>query len=382
MVIFAASFAIGLLIFWLYAGDYAPVMLVFATLSSIVCAVHYAFFREKIAPLSQVYLGLFGIALGVFYAWAYIQIFPPWQPVEFNRKQVHQLQCTVASLPAHYQHYSSFIAEINRFDGAKAHGNVLVYWTAGGKKVQVGQQWQLSVKIKPVIGLHNGVGIDRELLQFARHVVTVATVQPKKPQILLHDHDGFALQRLRAKLSRQLSLVLDKDPELGIIKALALGDKRDLDSNQYTIFLRTGTSHLLAISGFHVGLAAGLGWFLGLCLWYSGLFGHRVPCKTVQLLFSGFLALIYAALAGFAVPTLRAILMLLVVGLYHVAYKPLLPWSAWGLALLVICFVNPMSPLVPGFLLSFSAVACLILLGQWRHAEQAYIKTICRLLLG
>ena len=51
-------------------------------------------------------------------------------------------------------------------------------------------------------------------------------------------------------------------PNIALIKALTIGDGNSITQNQWDVFRKTGTTHLVVISGSHVGLVAGLVYFL------------------------------------------------------------------------------------------------------------------------
>ena len=75
------------------------------------------------------------------------------------------------------------------------------------------------------------------------------------------------LNGLRHRLSRAIGGSLAGDPMGAIIKALVVGDRSAMTSAQWQILRATGTSHLMAISGLHIGLVAGLAYFLVIRLW-------------------------------------------------------------------------------------------------------------------
>nr|WP_269570227.1 ComEC/Rec2 family competence protein [Legionella tunisiensis] len=60
---------------------------------------------------------------------------------------------------------------------------------------------------------------------------------------------------------------MPKDHALGILQALTLGITFNIDKQQWDLFRRTGTTHLMVISGSHIGLVAGLAYWLIKWLW-------------------------------------------------------------------------------------------------------------------
>ncbi|MGH8460275.1 MAG: DNA internalization-related competence protein ComEC/Rec2 [Stenotrophobium sp.] len=172
--------------------------------------------------------------------------------------------------------------------------------------------------------------------------------------------NGYVLLKLRQRLVDRLRAELPDHPAAGLYAALTLGDTSGITTADWDLFRMTGTSHLAAISGLHLGIVAGFAFFLGrwlwalwprLCLW--------LPAQKAGTLFSLLVAFIYALLAGLQPPILRALLML--------SFAALALWSgrvnrvapALVLALGLILLLDPLAALRPGLWLSFCAVAAI-----------------------
>ena len=133
----------------------------------------------------------------------------------------------------------------------------------------------------------------------------------------------------------------------------------------------TGTNHLMAISGLHIGLVAGLAYLLTLRLWSMAaplcLFLAAPRAAGVASLLA---AILYAALADFSIPTQRALIMVGVVMANVMAGRVSPPTYVLGLALMGVLVVDPFSVLSPGFWLSFTAVAVILIAVCGRRAQQ------------
>ena len=96
----------------------------------------------------------------------------------------------------------------------------------------------------------------------------------------------------------------------GLMAALLLGDKSAIDPQQWQLFSHTGTTHLMVISGLHIGLMAWLGFQVA---WLIGILGGlpllRLPRHYFSIALGLSFALAYASLAGFSVPVQRALMM-------------------------------------------------------------------------
>ncbi|HHQ69785.1 MAG TPA: DNA internalization-related competence protein ComEC/Rec2, partial [Halothiobacillaceae bacterium] len=130
--------------------------------------------------------------------------------------------------------------------------------------------------------------------------------------------------------------------------------------------LATGTNHLLAISGLHVGLIAGLFGFVMQKVWRHSTLSAVFPAQRAGAMAAVVAAWGYALIAGLSIPTLRAALMLsiLLSGLLFKRRWRL--FDLWLLAMLAVLLIDPASPLDVGFWLSFAAVLVIIIAVQTR----------------
>ena len=161
------------------------------------------------------------------------------------------------------------------------------------------------------------------------------------------------------------------------VRALVLADRSEMSRRDRDVLVLTGTAHLLAISGLHIGLAAGggmlatriLAWFLPLTF-----AGGRLYLLTAG---GGLLAAsAYAALAGFGVPTVRALLMVAAVLAALATDRRVHPVRPWLLAMMTVLLANPFAPLTAGFWLSFTAVAALLLLFAPRPGRRPWWQSL------
>lgn len=180
---------------------------------------------------------------------------------------------------------------------------------------------------------------------------------------------ALVVERLRDRVRRSFLQLLPAEnyPWAGVLLALAVGDQRAVDGDLWTIFNRTGTTHLMSISGLHVTMVAALfGWLVGAGWRRQPSLALRLPAQKAGLLAAGLAALVYALLAGFAVPAQRTLYMLLVAGLVMFSGRVLAPSRILMLALLVVLLLDPWAVLAAGFWLSFGAVGALLMIGSAR----------------
>ena len=122
---------------------------------------------------------------------------------------------------------------------------------------------------------------------------------------------GYSLERWRQRLFDKLESYKPRYAQVDSIAAITLGLSSLLSHRQREILSATGTHHLFAVSGLHIGMVFGLFFVLIERLWrYLFLSRYLYPSRDVALLGALPVAIAYAALAGFSVPTQRALIML------------------------------------------------------------------------
>ena len=171
------------------------------------------------------------------------------------------------------------------------------------------------------------------------------------------------LRRAAGEGARGAESALESSRHAGVLLALARGDRTRLDPGLRALLQRTGTAHLLAISGMHIGLVAGLGWTLG--RWLAAPLSDGRHWRVVLLsagCLSVFLAAAYASIVGWPASAARAVLMVVGAVAARVWGRPLRPWSLLGGAAAALCLVDPAGVEDLGFQLSFLAVAGIVVI--------------------
>ncbi|MCW8917588.1 MAG: DNA internalization-related competence protein ComEC/Rec2 [Gammaproteobacteria bacterium] len=289
-------------------------------------------------------------------------------PVQLEGEEVVVLGQIVA-LPECTARYSRFLfapQQLSHGDKSYPPPRLLrLNWYEGAPELRPGQRWQLTVKLKRPWGMMNPGGFDYEQWLFQSGVRATGYVRTAGENRLLESaHGGVPLQRLRYDLQQRLERALADSAHGGIIQALAIGERAGIEDGEWAVLLATGTNHLVAISGLHVGLVAGLLFLLMRRLWAlcpRCTLWLAAPRAAALIALLG--AVIYAAMAGFSVPTQRAMLMLALVMGAIFWQRPIESSRLLALVALLVVGHDPMVVLAPGFWLSFGAVA-LILYGM------------------
>jgi len=218
-----------------------------------------------------------------------------------------------------------------------------------------GQHWQLTVRLKQAHGMLNPWGFDYAKWLFQKRILATGYVRQKGEQRLLNKALPFNINNIRYHLAEEIKKTLEDLPTKGIILALALGTKQAIPQQQQKILQQTGTAHLIAISGLHIGFIAWLVfWIARRC--YINKMALWLPSPIFAALLSFSAAFVYALLAGFSLPTQRALIMVAVVMSGIVFARKVAISHILALALLLVLLWDPLSVLSGGFWLSFGAV--------------------------
>lgn len=225
--------------------------------------------------------------------------------------------------------------------------------------LRAAERWRLTVRLVRPHGLQNPGGFDYEAHLFRNRIRARGYVRDTPPaQRLDGDAARYALERVRQDLGARIAGVLPEQPAAGIVVALANGDARGISEEQWQVLRATGTLHLVAISGLHISLIAAVVFFVARWGWsMAGVAVLRIPAPVFAAGGALLAATAYAALAGFVIPTQRALVMLAVaLGGVFLRRRPAASQLLAG-ALLAVLVFDPLSVLAPGFWLSFAAVA-------------------------
>lgn len=298
---------------------------------------------------------LLGFGLASLHAAHALAIQLPSTPV----KQDAWLTGQVAELPRVEPRRTAFAFEVDDGDGPVAGRTIRLSWygarDAPPPVVHAGERWRFRVRMRAPRALRNPGAPDGEMHAFADRVAAVGYVRAG-------ERLGVAtgLQGWRDAASARIAAAVP-GPGSRFVRALALGDTRFLADGDWTVLRADGLTHLIAISGFHVGMVAGVAAFVVRLLWWTwpGL-GRRVPARVVAALAGTAAAAGYAAASGFSLPTVRTLLMIAVVALAQCVRRTLPATQVLATAAIAMLLVDPLAMLSAGFWLSFGGVCWLL----------------------
>ena len=265
-------------------------------------------------------------------------------------------------------------------DIPQGHGRVLIN-IYQPLPVRPGERWQLQLRLQRPHGFANPGGFDYEAWLMQNQIRAAGYVRANAANALLAETQQRIFTQLRQALVGKLA-DLEALRYSHLIRALTLGDHYGISETEWELFSKTGTNHLIVISGMHVALIAlvlyRLGWWLA-TRWTPLLL--RWPAPQVAAGFALLGAWCYSGLAGFSLPVQRAFVMAAVLFAGRLLRRQTSGVDALCLALALILALDPLAPQNAGFWLSFCAVAILLLTLKpaWSGAESPEAPRLQRL---
>ena len=252
----------------------------------------------------------------------------------------------------HQQDYQTLIATATLADNLREQ-RIFLNWKAK-EEPQLSEIWQAEISLRPLSARLNFSGFDRQQWYFSKEITAVGTV---KSAVKIADVSSLRAEKLQQVKRQTEGLSLQ-----GLLIALAFGERAWLDKTTWSIYQQTNTAHLIAISGLHIGLAMGIGFYLARVV--QVFFPTRFIHPYFPLVFGVLFALIYTYLAGFSVPTFRAISALVFVFFVQIMRRHYSTLQLFALVVGFLLLCDPLMPLSVSFWLSCGAVGCLIV---WYH---------------
>lgn len=281
----------------------------------------------------------------------------------------------IADLPRQETRRVVMIVRIETPEGLPKRARVA--WYEPVALPQVGERWRFDAKLERPRGLLNTGSTSRERSLLRQRVgATGFASGPEGAQRL--DSGANRLLAIRGGAAASIAAAVPEPRAAAVLTAITLGFRGGLDSATREALAATGTGHLLAISGLHIGLAAALGGLL------VGGVGRRWaaawrPARDWAALGALLTAVAYCVLAGAPVSARRATLMTAFGLGAFVLRRGVSPTAALGGALALVLAADPLAVLDPGLWLSFGAVATILAVIAARRAPPSRLPAVLRI---
>jgi competence protein ComEC len=229
---------------------------------------------------------------------------------------------------------------------------------------QYGDFIRFHTSLKKISSFHNPGGFDYERYMNLQGIYATGSVYNNSDIILLRQN---AASGIRLKLEtfrlylKEIIYSNASTPSREIIEAMTIGNQNAIPVDVRNNFNKTGTSHILSISGLHIGMVAAITFFfILLILKRSEYLMLRFNIIKVASAAALFMVLIYALIAGMGVTVIRSALMTIVFlcALFIGRQKDI--YNALALTALIILVISPNALFDISFQLSFTAVLAII----------------------
>lgn len=223
------------------------------------------------------------------------------------------------------------------------------------EKVCAGQRWRIVARLRPVHGQLNEGGYDKQRSALSQRRILTGRVISS--QII------DARCSWRANFMSSMSETMVNLPWRQVIMALGFGERMAVSDDVKTIMRDTGTAHLMAISGLHIGLAGLMGWGI------ARLMQLALPARLIHFAFPLLVGLaaggVYTGLSGANPPAVRTFIAMLIWALLKLNGRTGQPAQVWLCCIAGILFIDPLTVLSESFWLSVMAVGALLFWFRW-----------------
>ena len=344
MFFFTLSFAAGIIVVQQFSNLPSNLWVIFL----LLLLLGLAFFR---------YWKVFFFILGVFWVIIFASLRLADRLPESLQGQKIELEGKVIGLPQHDERRVRFDFAVSKSKMAVP-DKIRLSWFFPKQEIKAGQYWRFTVKLKKPHGRLNLGGFDYERWLFVNNIGATGYVRNKPQPVKIASIPWWqSTTVIRQEISDKLDIFLEGNKSLGVIKALTIGERQGINQDQWAVFKDTGTVHLLAISGLHIGLVSGLVYLLvfNACVLFSVASPQKMAAVGAIVV-----ALFYSALAGFSLPTQRSLVMLSIAMLAISWQRNNTAVNTIAFTLFAVLVFDPLAVLSAGFWLSFFAVTLIV----------------------
>jgi len=244
-----------------------------------------------------------------------------------------------------------------------------VSWFEPPLEPSIGDVWEFELRLRQPRGRSNPGVFDSEAWFFRQKIHATGYVVSGKRNRRLETGTEGTIDRIRHHFIARAVRASDSNQAAAVLAAVGVGARHLISRAEWNSYAVSGTSHLMAISGLHIGLAATMAFLLARAL--TGVLRATVNTMIAATVVAVFIAVAYTIVTGFGVPARRAAVMLLVVACAVIRRRPVDSFATVAVAACIVFVTDPVAAMTPGFHLSFSAVVLLLWMARARQFTDA-----------
>lgn len=343
----------------IFTGRYirTPFLLIYMLAAALLAAALFSFRKGRIFNIFlSGFIFFFAVAL-----WKDSWVLPRCHVarfVSYKNSTPYTLKGVIVNPPLLRGNTLSFIFKTEAVQSGASNynscGNILVHLCPGPKDFHYGQELLLRGNLRRPFGRAGPRGQSYRDYLYNQYIFSVMRVKGASSVVRLREGRGFILARMAFGIRDRVEGIIFKRLSFvpaGILEAMILGEKKGIPSIIYGSMMKSGTVHILVVSGFNVALVA---FIIVLSLKLL-----RVPRKA-RFFVAAPLIIIYCLITGASTPVLRATIMAIVLMFASLVKREPDIYNSLSLAAILILIVNPRQLFDIGFQLSFASVISII----------------------
>lgn len=288
----------------------------------------------------------------LFFCWASLAALHSLAPLALTSRN-QNVEATLIQTDGMTHH----LASIYRIEGQWLFPAIITDLTGSylADNVCAGQRWKMQLRLRPVHGQLNDGGFDNQRYALSRRQIVTGRIVAA---YIIDDQCSW-----RAEFIASMAHSLEPRPWRDVIMALGFGERLAVSDEIKRVMRDTGTAHLMAISGLHIGLAGLLGWVIARLLQFT--FPVRLIHHAFPLLASLAASGAYTLLSGASPPAVRTFVAMVIWGALKLSGRNGQPGHVWLCCIASIVFIDPLTVLSDSFWLSVLAVGALVFWYRW-----------------
>ncbi|MEA1935419.1 MAG: DNA internalization-related competence protein ComEC/Rec2, partial [Thermodesulfobacteriota bacterium] len=285
-----------------------------------------------------------------------------------NSKEKITIEGVICKNPLTSPDRTNLIVAVTKIikDGAitPVEGKMLLSVRNGGWLYKYGDLIRAKTRLKIPHNFNNPGGFDYKKYLEYRNIRVRGFINNPSGIVVIRENRGNSLKIKLEKFRSSLRNLIEETspyPEGKVLQALILGERKEIPKDVLENFNRAGISHVLAISGLHIGIIAFFSIIIVRFIMKSSEYLLlRFNIVKVSAFFAFIPIITYAFIAGFGISTVRATIMILTFLIAILFGKERELFNTLALAAFVILVVSPASLFDISFQLSFTAVAAIL----------------------